>query len=360
MRILVTGGCGFVGATICRRLVEHRAGAAVTAVDSLRRLGSELNRQTLVDLGVRVVHADVRLASDWDGLGSFDWVVDAAAEPSVLAAAPGSRGVTSRQLIEHNLLATVNLLEAAEAWGAGVVLLSTSRVYSIPALEALSLVERPGPDGAAFALDVDGPLPPGATAAGLTEEFSTASPVSPYGATKLASEILAAEHAHRRQTPVYINRCGVLAGAGQFGRADQGIFSWWIHSWAARRPLSYIGFGGRGLQVRDCLHPDDLAALVDRQIDVNIAGPNVCNVSGGAASATSLAELSQWCARRFGPHPVGTVAEARPYDARWLVLDSTRASRDFSWQPRRAAAVIFAEIADHAERHPDWLERCGG
>jgi len=360
MRVLVTGGCGFVGAAICRRLVEHRAGVAVTAVDSLRRLGSERNRRALVPLGVRVVHADVRLASDWDGLGPFDWVIDAAAEPSVLAAAPGGRGVTSRQLLEHNLLATVNLLEAAGAWGAGIVLLSTSRVYSIPALESLPLVERSGPDGAAFALDVAAALPAGATAAGLAEEFSTAAPVSPYGATKLASEILTAEHAHRRGTPVFINRCGVLAGAGQFGRADQGIFSWWIHSWAARRPLSSIGFGGHGLQVRDCLHPADLAALVDRQIEAQRGGVTICNVSGGAPSATSLAQLSRWCEERFGPHAVEAVTATRPYDVPWVVLDSTRARTTFAWQPRWSAAAIFADIADHAERHPDWLEGGGG
>ena len=57
-----------------------------------------------------------------------------------------------------------------------------------------------------------------------------------------------------------MNRCGVLAGAGQFGRADQGIFAYWVNSWLRGRPLRYLGFGGQGHQVRDCLHPADLAA----------------------------------------------------------------------------------------------------
>ena len=59
--------------------------------------------------------------------------------------------------------------------------------------------------------------------------------------------------------PVWINRCGVLAGAGQFGTAEQGIFSYWLHAHASRLPLRYIGFGGHGYQVRDAFHPADLA-----------------------------------------------------------------------------------------------------
>jgi CDP-paratose 2-epimerase len=71
-------------------------------------------------------------------------VLNAAAEPSVLAgtqASPG-RGVTSRQLVEHNLLGTVNLLELAARWGSGFVMISTSRVYSIAELSALPLATQ--------------------------------------------------------------------------------------------------------------------------------------------------------------------------------------------------------------------------
>jgi CDP-paratose 2-epimerase len=83
---------------------------------------------------------------------------------------------------------------------------------------------------------------------------------------------MAMEYAHANDTPLIINRCGVMAGGGQFGRADQGIFSWWIHRWQAKKSLSYCGFGGRGLQVRDCLHPDDLADLILLQIDAARGG----------------------------------------------------------------------------------------
>jgi CDP-paratose 2-epimerase len=362
MKILVTGGCGFVGAAICRRFLQARPGLAITVVDSLRRRGSETNLADLEGRGIRVVHGDLRIAADLAALGPFDWVIDAAAEPSVLAGTAAGRQTGRRQLVDHNLVGTVNLLEAAAGWQAGVVLLSTSRVYSIPALCELPLVERAGQDGAAaFALDITQRLATGVSAAGITETFSTAAPVSLYGATKLAGETLALEYAHAAGTPLVIDRCGVLAGAGQFGRADQGIFSWWIHRWAARRPLSFIGFGGRGLQVRDCLHPDDLADLLLRQISAAGGGqPELVHASGGAASATSLAELSAWCTKRLGPHDVGVGPESRPYDLPWVVLDHAAATTQHGWRPARSAESIFEEIADHAERDPGWLDRCGG
>lgn len=361
-RILVTGGCGFVGAALCLRLTEAFPDAAITSLDSLRRRGSETNVAALERRGVRVVHGDIRQAADIDPLGPFDWVIDAAAEPSVLAGTSAGGQTGRRQLVDHNLLGTVNLLEAAARWQAGVVLLSTSRVYSIAALTAVPLVERSGlRAAAAFTVDPAGPLPPGLTERGIAETFSTAAPVSLYGGTKLASETLALEYAHAAGTPLVIDRCGVLAGAGQFGRADQGIFSWWIHRWAARKPLSFIGFGGHGLQVRDCLHPDDLADLLLLQLQAARGGePELVHASGGAAAATSLAELSAWCGDRFGRHDVAVSPETRPYDLAWVVLDHAVATDRHGWRPARSRESIFEEIAVHAERHPDWLDRCGG
>jgi CDP-paratose 2-epimerase len=78
------------------------------------------------------------------------------------------------------------------------------------------------------------------------------------------------------------------------------------------------------------------------------------------ASATSLAQLSQWCAGRFGDREVTASDESRPYDLPWVVLDHGLASARFGWRPLRTAEATLDEIADHAERHPDWLDRCGG
>lgn len=362
MKVLVAGGCGFVGAAVCRRLLSIREGLSITVLDSLRRAGSELNRRSLPALGIRVIHGDVRIRSDVEEAaagGRFDWVIDAAAEPSVLAGTGAGHGVGTGQLVEHNLVGTANLLDCAARWSAGVILLSTSRVYSIPVLLAAPLRVDASPRGEAFAIDAVGSLSPGLSAAGVSETFSTAAPVSMYGATKIAGEVLAVEYAHRFGTPLFVNRCGVMAGAGQFGHATQGIFSWWIHSWAARRPLAYIGFGGRGRQVRDCLHPDDLADLLAIQMAAGESSPMTCNVSGGLASATSLAQLSGWCTDRFGPHKVDISPAERPYDLPWIVLDHALATARYTWHPARVPESVFDEIADHAARHPEWLDSCG-
>src|SRR5262249_23834862 len=137
MKILITGICGFAGSTLAKSLLERMEGASIWGIDNLMRPGSETNRPSLKQLGVNVLHGDVRNASDFEALPKVDWVIDAAANPSVLAGVNGSG--TSRQLFEHNLGGTVNILEFCKNQGAGLLLLSTSRVYSITALARLPL-----------------------------------------------------------------------------------------------------------------------------------------------------------------------------------------------------------------------------
>ena len=204
------------------------------------------------------------------------------------------------------------------------------------------------------------PLPAGLTAAGVREDFSTTAPVSLYGATKLASEQLALEYGLTYGFPVWINRCGVLAGAGQFGRPDQGIFSFWINSWLRRRPLGYTGFGGLGYQVRDCLHPADLVPLLERQIAlVNDNRPRVANVGGGQASAISLCQLSEWCRERLGDHTVTSQPEARLFDLPWVVLDASLATEAWDWKPSRRTSDILEEIVQACGAASRMVGPCG-
>ncbi len=355
MRLLVTGAAGFVGSTLVRALLDELEGLEVVGLDNLARPGSEANRAALADLGVGFVHGDLRLPSDLDALPPVDWVLDCAALPSVLGGVGDDR--SARQVVEHNLVGTLNLLELCRRHGAGLVLLSTSRVYSIPTLAGLAMVE----DGDSFAPDPSQDFPVGISPAGIAEEASTAPPVSLYGSTKLASEQLALEYGAAFGFPVRIDRAGVLAGPGQFGTAEQGIFSWWVHAHRAGRPLAYLGFGGRGLQVRDGLHAADLAPLLTAQFAAGDAAdkPAVVNVAGGAANALSLRQLTAWCAQRYAPVPIGEVAEERPYDLPWVVLDAARAEAAWGWRPRTPLMEVLEQIARHADDHPDWLAHTG-
>lgn len=352
MKVLISGVCGFAGSHLARFLLESHQGIEIVGLDNLARQGSETNRLALQRLGVRLLHGDLRMASDVDAVPPVDWVIDAAAQPSVLAGRDGK--TSARQLLEHNLLGTINLLEYCRASRAGIILLSTSRVYSIPSLAQLPLVVN----SLRYVLDPKQSLSSGVSIAGITEAFSTEPPISLYGASKFASERLAQEYAAAFGVPVWINRCGVLAGAGQFGTAEQGIFSYWLHAHAARRTLKYYGFGGHGNQVRDALHPRDLARLVDQQLRKPGDG-GLQNVSGGAENSMSLAELTAWCDRRFALNaPVAGESE-RPYDVPWLILDSAPARQNFAWKPEIAIGVILEEIAAHVLANPDWLARCG-
>lgn len=355
MKICITGICGFVGYSLATQLLSSIEGIEVYGIDSLVRPGSERNRTRLRDLGCRVYHGDIRQRSDLELVPQVDWVIDAAANPSVLAGISGS--ASSQQVVEHNLLGTINILEFCRRHRAGLILLSTSRVYSIAELSRLNLRE----EQTRFVYAEPAGSVNGVSAEGITEAFSTMPPISLYGVTKLSSEVLALEYGHAFDFPVWINRCGVMAGAGQFGTAEQGIFSYWIHSWRAARRLRYIGFDGSGRQVRDALHPTDLGRLVIQQLNSGDRSETdkVWNIGGGRENSMSLAELSAWCKQRFGHRQIERDLKPRAYDLPWVIIDSGKALNCWNWKPAVKMESILEEIANHAEKNPEWLMLSG-
>lgn len=342
-RYLVTGGCGFVGSRVCLGIMAADPSAHIVAFDNLRRRGSETNIPALADAGVAFVHGDIRVAADLDDLdGEFDVVFDAAAEPSVHAGTTGS----PRYVIDTNLGGTVNLLEFSRRRAGTFVLLSTSRVYAIEALRGIRTVEG----ATRFDVAADQDLP-GIGPDGITEDFPTDGARSYYGASKLASEMLAQEYAAASDLNVIINRCGVLAGAGQFGKVDQGVIALWVAAHIYGRPLKYIGFGGTGKQVRDLMHPDDLLALVMRQIEMapEISG-QVFNVGGGVPISVSLLELTALCQERTGNSvDIAPVPETASVDVPLYLTDTTRVQQVTGWSPSRDASAIIDDIATWIE-----------
>ena len=351
-----------------------KEGNEVCGLDNFLREGSRGNVEPLRKLGIRVEEGDIRNEADLAKMPKVDWVLDCAAEPSVLAGV-GS-GMGSYELMDHNLIGTIRVLELCKKIQAGFVLMSTSRVYSVAKLAAVK-VEQKGDRRWEI---VDGVVREregeregrwqsekrkaeksgivGLTSQGISEEFSTEPPVSWYGASKRCAELLAMEYGEAFGFPVWINRCGVLAGKGQFGKADQGIFSYWIRSWRENRPLRYIGFGGTGAQVRDCLHPVDLVPVLKKQMTVSVnvnvererrleggVDYRICNFGGGVGNSCSLRQLSEWCEKRFGPRKVESDPKPRPYDLPWVVMDSSRAVKLWDWKVQTSMEKIFDEIA---------------
>jgi len=351
MKILITGISGFAGSTIAINILNTDPKNKIIGFDNLSRQGCETSIEMLKNAGIELIRGDIRSQSDIDTVPQVDWVIDCAANPSVLAGLDDQS--SSRQVMEHNLLGTINLLEYCKKHKAGLILLSTSRVYSASELAFLPMQlsnDR---------FELKPSEREDISSNGITENFPTTAPISLYGASKLASETLILEYGECFDFPVWINRCGVLAGAGQFGKADQGIFSFWIHSFREKNPLKYIGFDGTGHQVRDAMHPKDLVPVLTRQMmEPDMDVPKVINLGGGIDNSMSLKELSNWCEERFGSNKITSSDEVRPMDAPWIVMDSKVAQNAWNWNIQTRLDQILDEIADHAEKNPNWLKLC--
>lgn len=334
--VLVTGGAGFIGASLAFALRRRHPRWEVAALDNLKRRGSELNLPRLRDAGVRFVHGDIREPSDLDAIGPIDVVVECSAEPSVLAGTDGS----PNYVVRTNLFGAYHCLEFARRHGAGVVFLSTSRVYPVATLEHLAYEEAPTRYELAGAQPV-----PGASSVGISEELPLAGARSLYGATKLSAELLLTEYRETYGLRAVVDRCGVIAGPWQFGKADQGVFTYWMLAHVFDRPLRYIGYGGSGKQVRDVLHVDDLVDLVDEQIvDLKRWDGMTVNVGGGRAGSLSLLETTALCRELSGRRiEVQPSQEERPGDVRVYLSDCALLFGHTSWRPSRTPRDVLAD-----------------
>ena len=346
--VLITGGAGFIGGTLALEFATRHPDWEIVALDNLHRRGSELNLPRLREGGVRFVHGDVREPEDLRAAGAFDALVECSAEPSVMAGVDGATGF----LVHTNLLGAYHCLEEAARNRAQVVFLSTSRVYPVAALHALSYEET----DTRFALSERQPLQ-GASAHGVSERFPLQGARTLYGASKLAAELLIAEYAESFGLSTVVNRCGVVAGPWQMGKVDQGVFTHWMLAFYFKRPLSYIGFGGTGMQVRDLLHVADLAELVDDQLvpPEHWAGA-VVNVGGGVDVSLSLRETSALCEQITGNTvQVAADRETRAGDVPIYISDTRALHRWSDWTPRTGPREILADIFDWMHEHEHGL-----
>ena len=350
MRVVVTGGAGFVGANLAVGLAQRHRDWEIVGLDNLRRRGSELNLPRLREAGVEFVHGDVRERSDLDALGDLDVLIECSAEPSVMAERKGE----AAYVVEANLNGAWHCIELAVERRAQLVFLSTSRVYPIAALRSLALEEGEG----RFELSEQQPLA-GASRAGIGEGFPLEGARTLYGTTKLAVELLIAEYREAAGLRAVIDRCGVIAGPWQMGKVDQGVFAHWMLSHVFGLPLSYIGYGGGGKQVRDLLHVEDLLELVEDQIlrGEHWDGATV-NVGGGRDGSLSLSETTELCREISGREiEISSQAEDRPGDVPLYISDCRRARELGDWVPKRSPRDILEEIHGWIRDNEDVLRR---
>ena len=338
MKILITGGAGFVGSSLAKAYREKFPKAQIVAADNLKRRGSEINLAAFKRLGIDFHYCDIRNPNDLADLpGEFDLFIEASAEPSVLAGLDGSPSY----VLETNLVGTLNCLELARKRAGAMAFLSTSRIYSIDPLKQIKLIEAP----TRFEIS-DDQNQIGISKHGVAENFANHLPRSLYGATKLASELLIQEYVYTYGLKAVINRCGVIAGPGQFGKVDQGVFTLWMANHYFKKSLKYTGFGGTGKQVRDLLHPRDLFAALSLQFDgIDRFSGEIFNLGGGREISTSLNELTRLCQKLSGNEiNITPDLKTSSVDIPLYLSDCTKASDRLGWKPAVSTENIFNEI----------------
>ena len=337
MRVLVTGGAGFVGASVSVALAQRHPEWEIVAFDNLRRRGSELNLPRLREAEVGFLHGDVREGGDLETVGEVDAIVECSAESSALA------GIDSGLdfLVHTNLVGAYNCLELARRHRAIFVFLSTSRVYPVRLLNLLRLDEA----DTRFELAREQELV-GASREGISEDFPLNGARTLYGSTKLAAELLVAEYVETFGLRAIVNRCGVIAGPWQMGKVEQGVFTYWLLAHYFGRPLRYLGFGGTGKQVRDLLHVADLVDLLDEQLAAPDTWAGTFNVGGGRNGSLSLSELTELCREITGRRVAieSAADEPRPGDVPLYLSDCGRLFQHSAWRPRRDPRGILGDV----------------
>lgn len=337
MRLLITGGAGFVGSSLALKLKQRYPEYQIFAFDNLKRRGSELSISRLASADVNFIHGDIRNVEDFEQIGAVDIILECSAEPSV------QTGYNSgaRYLINTNLGGTINCLEFARKTNAAMIFISTSRVYPITAMRNLPL-EQVG-----HRLDISkSENGVGWSAEGIDVSFPMEGSRSLYGATKLCSEILLQEYVEMYDLQAVINRCGVIAGPWQMGKVDQGFVTLWAARHLYGGNLQYIGFRGKGLQVRDILHIDDLFALIDIQMNsIETYRGEVFNVGGGPEISVSLLELTEICSQISGNTiNIGVQPDTHPADIPYYITNNSDVSSKTGWCPKRPVADILDDI----------------
>ena len=349
MKIVVTGGAGFVGSTLCLQLKDNYPSYDIVAFDNLKRRGSELNLADFQKRGIPFFHGDIRNNEDLSALGNFDVLIEASAEPSVTA------GLDSdpTYVINNNLYGSINCFNACLKNNAKLIFLSTSRVYPIETIEKANYIE----ESTRFSFDVN-QTQTGISNKGISEKLSLEGARSFYGTTKLSSEMFIQEYAAFYGLKAAITRFGVIAGPRQMGKTDQGVVTLWMakHYW--NQSLKYIGYGGEGKQVRDLLHVDDVVNLIDLQIhQIEKFEGKIYNVGGGIENSASLLEMTSICEKITGNKiKIGSEVETRTADLRIYITDNSLIEKEIGWKPTKNVAQIFTDIFHWIKENENHLE----
>ena len=340
MKILITGGCGFVGSNIAIYLKKNLKKAKISSLDNLTRSGSIINHNRLKKYKIKNYNINIEKLDKIRLLPSFDLIIDCCAEPAIEA----SRKEPDR-VFKTNLVGTFNILKKCIKDEADLIFLSSSRVYSINKLR-----------GYAKNLNI---IRPQKIKKKINEDFETRSASSLYGFTKLASEKLIKEFFFNTKLKFIINRFGVIAGPWQFGKQDQGFVPLWVAKHFYKKKLSYIGFGGHGNQVRDIIHIDDVCKIISIQIrKINKINNDTFNIGGGLKSFISLKDLTVKCQKLTNNRiKIKKVSKTSIFDIPYFITDNKKIQKKYSWKPSKNLDMILKDIFDWLIKNKKQLKK---
>ncbi len=320
-RVLVTGGCGFIGCNFLRLAVSERPETEWINLDALTYAGRPENTGDFAHAeNYRFVHGSIEDGMLVEALfsepESFDAVVNFAAESHVDRSISGPR-----VFIETNVLGTQNLLEAARRHAVErFVQVSTDEVYG--------------------SLESDEPP--------FTEE-SPLEPNSPYSASKASADLLCRSYYETYGTPVAITRCSNNYGPYQY---PEKLIPFFIRHTLDDEPVPLYG---DGMNVRDWLHVEDHCRAVARVLDDGEAG-GVYNV-GGSNEHTNL-EITKLILDHLGKPEdlISFVTDRLGHDRRYAI-DSTHLHNTLGWSPRHDFEAGIRETIDWYVENTDWTRR---
>ena len=318
MKILITGGCGFVGSNLAIYFKNNRIGSKNDTLDNLSRKGSLLNLKRLKKKKIKNYKKDISHYNNLKNLPKYDLIVDCCAEAAVEISK-----IEIDKVFNTNLVGTFNILKKCAKDKSNFIFLSSSRVYSIKDLRKLKKKN--------FLIN---------------EKFNTSGAKSIYGFSKYSSEHLIREFSFLYKIKYIINRLGVISGPWQFGRQDQGFVSLWVWKHINRKKLSYIGFGGKGSQIRDVVHITDVCKLITKQIKkINKINNLTLNVGGGSKNLISLKNLTKVCQKitsnRIRIFSKKTTAE---YDIPYYVTNNFKVKKIYNWHPKKNILDIVKDV----------------
>jgi dTDP-glucose 4,6-dehydratase len=319
IRILVTGGAGFIGSNLVWYLREQRPDWHVVNFDALTYAGNLENLAGIDEDGYTFVYGDVRDRQTLQGaLEGCTHVVHMAAESHV------DRSIEdSSPFITTNVQGTQNLLDACREVSSveRVVIVSTDEVY--------------------------GSLPIEATDERFTEE-SPLQPSSPYAASKTAADLLALAHHTTFGTPVMITRCSNNFGPYQYPEKVIPLFVTNLME-GEKVPLY-----GDGRNVRDWIHVVDHCEAVLAVLERGEPG-EVYNI--GADNERSNLELTHAILEAMGQSTemITHVADRLGHDLRYAI-DATKMRRELGWQATRSAwpEALAETVAWYRANEPWW------